>query len=141
MTKPYLRSLLFAMATLAAFLDSLARHARADDPVNATTPAGPAAIAAPEADDGSFEPPAGDPWYSPAPQQRGPRPSTGDGLIFKMRIAPHWFDGDNRFWYRNDLAGGAREFILVDAEHGTRAPAFDHQRLATALSKAAGGQV
>ena len=58
-----------------------------------------------------------------------------------MRIAPHWFDRDNRFWYRNDLPGGVREFILVDAERGTRVPAFDHQKLAAALSKAAGGQV
>src|SRR5580700_1981696 len=130
MTKPCLRSLLFALATLPAFLDGVARHARADDPVNAAAPAGPAAIAAPDADDDRFDPPAGDPWYSPAPQQRGPRPSPGDSLVFKMRIAPHWFDQDNRFWYRNDLPGGAREFILVDAERGTRAPAFDHQKLA-----------
>jgi dipeptidyl aminopeptidase/acylaminoacyl peptidase len=141
MTKPCLRSLLFALATLPAFLDGVARHARADDPVNAAAPAGPAAIAAPDADEERFDPPAGDPWYSSAPQQRGPRPSPGDGLVFKMRIAPHWFDQDNRFWYRNDLPGGAREFILVDAERGTRAPAFDHQKLAAALSKAAGGQV
>ena len=57
-----------------------------------------------------------------------------------MRIAPHWFDRNNRFWYRNDLPGGAREFILVDAERGTRTPAFDHRKLALALAKAAGGQ-
>jgi len=58
--------------------------------------------------------------------------------VFKARITPHWFDHDSRFWYRNDLAGGAREFIVVDAEKGTRGPAFDHSRLAAALSKAAG---
>ena len=50
------------------------------------------------------------------PQQRGPRPTAGDRLVFKMRIAPHWFDANDRFWYRNDLAGGAKEFILVDAD-------------------------
>jgi dipeptidyl aminopeptidase/acylaminoacyl peptidase/uncharacterized protein (DUF885 family) len=141
MMKMCLRSLLLAMAMLPALPNGLAYHAWADDPVNAATPPEPATTSAIDADDESFDPPAGDPWYSPAPQQRGPRPSTGDGLIFKMRIAPHWFDGDNRFWYRNDLAGGAREFIVVDAEHGTRVPAFDHQRLAASLSKAAGGQV
>lgn len=43
-----------------------------------------------------------------------------------------------RFWYRNDLREGAKEFIVVDAERGTREPAFDHQKLAVALSKAAG---
>ncbi len=48
------------------------------------------------------------------------RPSPADRLVFKMRITPHWFDQNNRFWYRNDLPGGAKEFILVDAEHGTR---------------------
>ncbi len=141
MTKSCLRSLLLALAMLPAFPNGLARHARADEPVNAPAPAGPAALTAVDADNEGFDPPAGDPWYSPASQQRGPRPSSGDSLVFKMRIAPHWFDQDNRFWYRNDLPGGAREFILVDAEHGTRAPAFDHQRLAAALSKAAGGQV
>src|SRR5262249_54133218 len=36
------------------------------------------------------------------------------------------------------LRGGAKEFILVDAEKGTRRPAFDHEKLAAALSKAAG---
>lgn len=58
--------------------------------------------------------------------------------VYKARITPHWFHNDTRFWYRNDLRGGAKEFILVDAEGGTRQPAFDHQKLAAALSKAAG---
>ncbi len=43
-----------------------------------------------------------------------------------------------RFWYRNDLAGGAKEFVLVVPEAGTREPAFDHVRLASSLSKAEG---
>ena len=34
-----------------------------------------------------------------------------------------------------------KEFILVDAEHGTRRPAFDHPKLAAALSKAAGASL
>src|SRR5205085_10282371 len=42
------------------------------------------------------------------------------------------------FWYRNDLPGGTKEFILVDAEAGNRREAFDHTKLAAALSKAAG---
>ena len=41
------------------------------------------------------------------------------------------------FWYRNDLASGAGEFIVVDAVSGLRRPAFDHQKLAASLSKAA----
>ncbi|MFQ5730524.1 MAG: prolyl oligopeptidase family serine peptidase [Planctomycetaceae bacterium] len=56
----------------------------------------------------------------------------------RSRVRPHWFDGDNRFWYRNDLAGSTHEFVLVDAEKGARQPAFDHKRLAAALDKANG---
>ncbi len=58
--------------------------------------------------------------------------------VYKSTITPHWFQNDTWFWYRNDLRGGAKEFILVDAEKGTRKPAFDHAKLAAALSKAAG---
>jgi dipeptidyl aminopeptidase/acylaminoacyl peptidase len=66
--------------------------------------------------------------------QAGP-PRAG---VYKLRIEPHWFHDSTRFWYRNDLAGGAREFILVDAEAGKRQPAFDHPKLAAGLTKAAG---
>ena len=61
-----------------------------------------------------------------------------ENKVFKTRVAPHWFAGNARFWYRNDLAGGEREFVLVDAVQGTRQPAFDHARLAASLAKAAG---
>ncbi len=56
--------------------------------------------------------------------------------VFKAQIAPHWLPDNTHFWYRNDLRDDQREFILVDAEHGTRAPAFDHKELAKALSAA-----
>jgi dipeptidyl aminopeptidase/acylaminoacyl peptidase len=60
------------------------------------------------------------------------------GRVFKTSITPHWFDNNTRFWYRNDLRDGDKEFILVDADKGARRPAFDHKKLAHALSKAAG---
>lgn len=60
--------------------------------------------------------------------------------MYKARITPHWFGDNSRFWYRNDLRGGTKQFIFVDANSGTRRPAFDHQQLAAALSKAAGTQ-
>ncbi len=69
-----------------------------------------------------------------APQRR-PRPNQYRG-VYKAAITPHWFANDSRFWYRNDLAGGAKEFVLVDAEGGTRQMAFDHAKLAASLSKA-----
>ena len=54
--------------------------------------------------------------------------------IYRDKVEANWFAGNSRFWYRLDLPGGRREFIMVDAEKGVRAPAFDHQRVAKALS-------
>src|SRR5262249_15218402 len=127
---PRLHTLLFTFASLLWSLGSLAPLGWADAPVNA--PAGPDAGA-----DDALAPPPGDPWTAPQ-QQRGSRPNAFDRLVFKIRIVPHWFDHDSHCWYRNDLPGGAKEFILVEAERGRRAPAFDHQRLAAALREAAG---
>ena len=69
-----------------------------------------------------------------AAQQRGR--GGGAAGVYKARISPHWFDGGSKFWYQNDLAGGKREFILVDAVEGKRERAFDHERLAAALKEA-----
>ena len=135
MTKPKRFSLLFALAMLPTLLDVRVRPARADEPLN---PSAGSFLASTEVVDEGFDPPVGDPWYSPPPQQSGGRQSPADRMVFKMRITPHWFDQNNRFWYRNDLPGGSKEFILVDAGRGSRRPAFDHARLAGALSKAAG---
>jgi dipeptidyl aminopeptidase/acylaminoacyl peptidase len=63
------------------------------------------------------------------------------GKVFKTRVRPHWLADNRRFWYRNDLAGGAREFILVDAVSGERKPAFDHKRLAAAVAKLLGKEI
>src|SRR5258706_839203 len=57
--------------------------------------------------------------------------------VFGGKVDPHWFAEGKRFWYQRDLREGAREFIVVDATAGTRNAAFDHGRLAAALSKAA----
>src|SRR5713226_548284 len=46
---------------------------------------------------------------------------------------------DDRFWYRTTTADGT-EFVLVDAVRGTSRPAFDHAKLASALSAAARGK-
>ena len=74
------------------------------------------------------------------PSQGTQRPSQSGAKVYKAQITPHWFNNNTRFWYRNDLRGGGKEFVLVDAEHGRREPAFDHQNLAIALSKAAGNE-
>src|SRR2546430_1173264 len=72
--------------------------------------------------------------------QAAQRRDEGPRRVFNDRITPHWFADNTRFWYRNDLRDGAKEFILVDAEHGTRETAFDHAKLAAALSRVAGAE-
>src|SRR6185436_957535 len=69
-------------------------------------------------------------------QQR--RSSTSTGRVYKDRVTPHWFSNNTRFWYLNNLPGGEKEFILVDAPSGTRTAAFDHTKLAQSLSKSTG---
>lgn len=59
-------------------------------------------------------------------------------LIDHENVNAVWFDGD-KFWYRVLTAKGS-EFILVDPVKKTRSAAFDQQKLAASLSKAAGRQ-
>ncbi len=48
-----------------------------------------------------------------------------------------WIEKTSRFWYRRTVKGGA-EFVVMDAATLAKKPAFDHQKLAAALSAAAG---
>jgi dipeptidyl-peptidase 4 len=57
-------------------------------------------------------------------------------LVYGSGVRPNWIAGD-RFWFRVTTATGS-EFVLVDPARGTRAPAFDHAKLASTLSAAAG---
>lgn len=59
-------------------------------------------------------------------------------LVFRTAVRPNWLP-DDRFWYRVSVPGGA-EFVLVDPARATKEPAFDHTRLAAALSSAASGK-
>lgn len=58
-------------------------------------------------------------------------------LVLRAGVRPGWM-AEDRFWYRVATEKGF-EFLLVDAK-GVRKPAFDHARIAAALSAAAGGQ-
>ncbi len=62
-------------------------------------------------------------------------PSVRD-LVFGTSVSPNWME-DGRFWYRSSVPGG-HEFVMVDPVRGTRDRAFDHERLARALSEATG---
>lgn len=57
-------------------------------------------------------------------------------LVLRAGVRGTWLP-DDRFWYRITTENGA-EFVLVDPAKGTREPAFDHAKLAAALSSAAG---
>jgi dipeptidyl aminopeptidase/acylaminoacyl peptidase len=122
--------LLTGMAILGAALAGTASPRPADQAPAAEKPRTEPAVGA------SVEPQALALEDLRAPFQRGQRGAQA-APVYKARITPHWFQNNTRFWYRNDLRGGAREFILVDTERGSREPAFDHNKLAAALSQAA----
>jgi hypothetical protein len=78
--------------------------------------------------------------YTAAEYERAEKALAGNvnPLIFRAGIRPTWL-ADERFWYRVTTPEGS-EFILVDPAKGARAPAFDHARLAAALSTATGSK-
>jgi fermentation-respiration switch protein FrsA (DUF1100 family) len=57
-------------------------------------------------------------------------------MVTVARVEPHWIEKTSRFWYR-EVRPKVTEFILVDPAQNALGPAFDHTRLAAALSKAA----
>ncbi len=59
-------------------------------------------------------------------------------LVVHGGVRPSWISGD-RFWYRTTTAEGT-QFILMDAAKATKTPAFDHAKVAAALSTASGGK-
>lgn len=63
-------------------------------------------------------------------------PRNRSELVFGDKVAPRWMAGGARFTYRVRTPEGP-QFVLVDPAAGTREPAFDHGRLATALAAAA----
>ena len=50
--------------------------------------------------------------------------------------APRWIEQTNRFYYRRTVKGG-HEWMLVDGTTQAKTPAFDHEKLAAAISTAA----
>ncbi|HQX82691.1 MAG TPA: hypothetical protein PKW63_13090, partial [Vicinamibacterales bacterium] len=59
-----------------------------------------------------------------------------DGLVVNVLQTPVFIEGGAKLWYRKSVAGG-NEFVLADVAAKSKAPAFDHTRLAAALSAAA----
>jgi dipeptidyl-peptidase-4 len=54
--------------------------------------------------------------------------------VYVADVSAHWINKTNRFWYQKVSPKGS-EFVLVDANHNNSASAFDHERLAAALSR------
>ena len=61
-------------------------------------------------------------------------------LVDSAQVRPNWIRDTETFWYRDQRAGSA-EYVLVDAEAAVKAPAFDHARLAEALTGVLDGEV
>jgi dipeptidyl-peptidase-4 len=59
-------------------------------------------------------------------------------LVYHGVEHPVWMD-DGRLWYRDRGADGTT-FMLIDPAKGTKAPAFDQEKLAAALAAASGGK-
>jgi dipeptidyl aminopeptidase/acylaminoacyl peptidase len=61
------------------------------------------------------------------------------GLVVNSPGVPAWIGQSDHFWYSKTVKNG-HEFVMVDAATGTKKPAFDHDRLAAAISSASGGK-
>jgi dipeptidyl aminopeptidase/acylaminoacyl peptidase len=75
-----------------------------------------------------------------AAEQLLSRPARPGELVVGDKVRPRWIDGGARFWYALSDGDGKR-FVIVDPAAGTRAPAFDHSQVASALAAASGQQV
>lgn len=65
-------------------------------------------------------------------------PAQARKLVCNDRPFFHWTAAGDAGWYRRDLPGGKSRFIWVDVRRNAVRPAFDHARLAAALSQALG---
>jgi dipeptidyl aminopeptidase/acylaminoacyl peptidase len=59
--------------------------------------------------------------------------------VLNARVQPAWIGNGDHLWYRRDLPGGGREFLLVNASTGEASPLFSLTNLA-ALISAEGGK-
>jgi len=60
-----------------------------------------------------------------------------ESAVIDIAGSATWIGNSNRFWYRK-LSKGASTYIVVDAITLQKQPAFDHEKIAAALSKLLG---
>lgn len=56
------------------------------------------------------------------------------GKAYKLSVRPHWDADEKGFWYKNYLTDSTSEFIRVAVGKVNKTPAFDHAKIAAALS-------
>ena len=56
-------------------------------------------------------------------------------LVFDTTVTPRWLESSDRFWYAYQTREG-RRFTLVDPVKRTKAPLFDHAKMAAMLASA-----
>ena len=54
-------------------------------------------------------------------------------LVFDTTVTPRWLESSDRFWYAYQTREG-RRFMLVDPVKRTKAPLFDHAKMAATLT-------
>src|SRR5215510_12866227 len=54
-------------------------------------------------------------------------------LVFDTTVTPRWLETSDRFWYAYQTREG-RRFMLVDPVKRTKAPLFDHAKMAATLT-------
>ncbi len=54
---------------------------------------------------------------------------------FRDQVRAHWYDDNEKFWYKLQSGRDSHEFINVDAKTGSRRPAFDHVKVAELISE------
>jgi dipeptidyl aminopeptidase/acylaminoacyl peptidase len=54
-------------------------------------------------------------------------------LVFDTSVTPRWLEGGERFWYTYQTRDG-RKFYLVEPAKKTKAPLFDHSKMAATLT-------
>src|SRR5438874_1528859 len=60
------------------------------------------------------------------------------GMVVNLPSSPNWIGDSGHLWFSKSVKGGT-EFVLVDTANATKKPAFDHDKLAAAISTASGG--
>ena len=55
-------------------------------------------------------------------------------MVYSTRITPHWFAGDDRFWYSWKTAQGTK-YYLVDPATGRKEEIFDMDKLAMQVTE------